>query len=82
MTCIRVLIPSKRLHTRLSFIPLYLSLLCRHSWNNNSNNKDIKGIKIDDVEYKLPQFAGDTSLISDGSPQTLDAIIREFDCWS
>lgn len=38
-----------------------------------------KGIKIGDVEYKLSQYADDTSLISDGSPLTLDGILRELD---
>lgn len=39
------------------------------------NNRDIKGIEIDGEEYKISQYADDTSLISDGSAsplQTLD----------
>ena len=35
------------------------------------NNKLIKGIIIDNVEYKLTQFADDTTLILDGSRDTL-----------
>ena len=43
------------------------------------NNKDIKGIVIEGEEYKLSQYADDTSIISDGSPQSIDGILRELD---
>ena len=36
----------------------------------------IKGITIDDTEYRLSQYADDTSLILDGSPAALDASLR------
>ncbi|CAG2213321.1 unnamed protein product [Mytilus edulis] len=39
-------------------------------------NKDIKGIKIDDTEYLISQYADDTSIILDGSPECLDASLR------
>ena len=39
-------------------------------------NKDIKGIKIDDTEYLISQYADDTSIILDGSPECLDATLR------
>ena len=37
------------------------------------NSKEIKGITIDDTEFVLSQYADDTSLILDGSPESLDA---------
>lgn len=37
---------------------------------------EIKGITIDDTEYRLSQYADDTSLILDGSPASLDASLR------
>lgn len=58
----------------------YLFLLCAEILGIIiRNNKDITGIKIGNVEYKLSQYADDTSLISDGSPLTLDGILRELD---
>lgn len=43
------------------------------------NNKDIKGIVIASEEYKIAQYADDTSLMCDGSPTSLDAILRVLD---
>jgi hypothetical protein len=43
------------------------------------NNQDIKDITIEGEEYKLAQYADDTSLISDGSPKSMDGILRELD---
>ena len=42
-------------------------------------NKDIKGIIIDGEEYKISQYADDTSIILDGSPTSMDGIIRVLD---
>ena len=39
-------------------------------------NKDIKGVKIGDVEHILSQFADDTTIILDGSEQSLAAAIN------
>ena len=39
-------------------------------------NKEIKGIKIDDTEYLISQYADDTSIILDGTPESLDASLR------
>lgn len=43
------------------------------------NNRDIKGIEIDGEEYKISQYADDTSLISDGSASSLDGILQTLD---
>ena len=40
------------------------------------NNNDIKGITIEAVKYKLSQYADDTAIFADGSPCSLDNIIR------
>lgn len=36
------------------------------------NSNKVKGIKIDKEENKISQHADDTSLILDGSPESLD----------
>ena len=41
-------------------------------------NKDIKGIKIDDTEYLISQYADDTSIILDGTPESLDASLAYY----
>ena len=39
-------------------------------------NKDIKGIKIADITYKLWQFADDTTLLLDGSEKSLNETLK------
>ena len=39
-------------------------------------NKDIKGVIIDGKEYKISQYSDDTSIILEGSPTSMDGIIR------
>lgn len=49
------------------------------------NTKDIKGITIGGVEYKIFQFADDTSLLLDGSENSLNCtlnILQEFAFYS
>ena len=43
------------------------------------NDNNIKGITIDGEEYKLSQYADDTSIIFDGSPGSYDGILRVLD---
>ena len=58
----------------------YLFLLCAEILGNLiRNNKNIKGIIIEGVEYKISQYADDTSLFLDGSPATMDGILQELD---
>ena len=46
----------------------YISILCAEILGKMiRNNKDIKGIKINDKEFKLSQYADDTQLLLDGS---------------
>lgn len=40
------------------------------------NDRDIRGIVIDGIEYKLSQYADDTSLIFDGSLEAIDGILK------
>ena len=42
----------------------------------NKNNQGIKGIVIGNSEYKMTQFADDTSLISDGTTNSLAAALN------
>ena len=42
------------------------------------NNKNIKGIIINNNEFKLSQYADDTSLILDGSDTSLNAALSEL----
>ena len=39
-------------------------------------NKDIQGIKIADITYKLSQFADDTTLLLDGSEKSLNETLK------
>ena len=42
------------------------------------NNKNIHGIKIDDIEYLMSQYADDTAVVLDGSEKSLKATIEEL----
>lgn len=42
------------------------------------NNKNIKGIKINNTEYLISQYADDTVLILDGSENSLNEAIKEL----
>ena len=54
----------------------YLFLLCAEILGISiRNDKDIRGIRSGDKEYELSQYADDTSLISDGSPSSMDGIL-------
>ena len=39
-------------------------------------NEEIKGISVGDSEFIISQYADDTSLILDGTAETLDASLR------
>jgi len=48
-------------------------------------SKEIKGISIKDIEYKISQFADDTSLLLDGSDSSLNCaldMLHEFSIYS
>ena len=53
----------------------YLFLLCAEILGILiRNNKGNKWITIERVEYKLSQYADDTTIFTDGSPSSLDGI--------
>ena len=42
------------------------------------NNKNIRGITIEEVEFKLTQYADDTTLILDGSPKSSNKVMKNL----
>ena len=42
-------------------------------------NRNIKGIRINDTEYKISQYADDTSMFLDGSSESLNNILSELE---
>ena len=43
------------------------------------NNEKIKGIKINNIDFKLVQFADDTTIILDGSENSLTETLNELE---
>ena len=61
----------------------YLFILCAEILAIKiRGNKTINGIKITRVEHKLSQFADDTSLILDGSEESLNEALLELDWYA
>ena len=57
----------------------YLFILCAEVLAIKiRNNKNIKGIKIGNTEYKISQYADDTSAFLDGSQQSLNETLSEL----
>ena len=55
----------------------YIFILCAEILSINiRNNKHIKGIRINQTEFKLSQFADDTSIILDGSERSLNETLN------
>ena len=46
------------------------------------NNKNIKGIKVNILEFRISQYADDTSIILDGSESSLNQTISELERFS
>ena len=42
-------------------------------------NRNIKGINIHDTEYKISQYADDTSMFLDGSSESLNTTLSELE---
>ena len=45
-------------------------------------NKNIKGVQIDDIKYKLSQFADDTTFILDGTELSVDETINTLNIFA
>ena len=61
-------------------IAAYLFLLCgQNLFKMIDKNANIKGIIIDGIEYKMTQFADDTTLILDGSQESLQASLNTLE---
>ena len=55
----------------------YLFVLCAKILPLSiKNNKNIVGITVDEIEFKLTQYADDTTLILDGSPESLNEVFK------
>ena len=55
----------------------YIFILCAEILSINiRNNKHIKGIRINQTELKLSQFADDTSIILDGSERSFNETLN------
>ena len=60
-------------------ISAYIFILCAEILAIKiKQNKDVKGIIIDGEEYKISQFADDTSLLLDGSEKLLNAVLKIY----
>ena len=70
------------LSTRGSSVTLHFHNLCRIFINKTTKNKNIKGIKIELKEFKISQFADDTTVILDGSDDTLNHTLEELEKFS
>ena len=46
------------------------------------NNKNIKGIKLNKVEFRISQYADDTSIILDGTERSLNQTLIELERFS
>ena len=46
------------------------------------NNKNIKGINVNNIEFRISQYAYDTSIILDGSESSLNQTILELERFS
>ena len=61
----------------------YIFILCAEILSVKiRQNKKIKGIQINETEYKLSQFADDTSIILDGSYQSLNETLNLLEQFS
>ena len=61
----------------------YLFILCAEILSVRiRNNKNIKGIKIDNTEIKFSQYADDASAFLDGSKQSLEEILQELETFA
>ena len=64
-------------------ISTYLFVLCAEILAAKiRSNKNIKGIKINNTEIKLSQYADDTSAYLDGSQTSLDETLNELDIFA
>lgn len=58
----------------------YIFLLCAEILSIKiKNNKNITGIKVNNTQYLISQYADDTSIILDGSEKSLRATMKEID---
>ena len=61
----------------------YLFILCAEILSVRiRNNKNIKGIKIDNVELKFSQYADDASAFLDGSRRSLEETLQELELFA
>ena len=58
----------------------YLFIICAEFLSNSiRKNKKIKGIFLNDTEFKVTQFADDTTIFLDGSKESLNSTLEELE---
>lgn len=61
----------------------YLFILCAEILSCRiRNNKNIKGIEVDNVEFKFSQYADDASAFLDGSKTSLEETLKELEMFA
>ena len=61
----------------------YLFIICAEFLATKiRNNQNIKGIKVNNVEFTISQYADDTSMILDGTEKSLDQTLKELEMFA
>ena len=61
----------------------YLFIICAEFLATKiRKNEKIKGIRVNDTEFLIPQFADDTSIILDGTEKSLNQTLSELEIFS
>ncbi|MCU7951650.1 MAG: reverse transcriptase family protein, partial [gamma proteobacterium symbiont of Bathyaustriella thionipta] len=61
----------------------YLFIICAEFLASKiRNNKNINGIKVNNIEFMISQYADDTSIILDGTERSLNQALKELDTFA
>ena len=79
---LRIFPNSQGLQTRGPNITVHISLMCRNYGDSIETKQKIKGIYIENKEYKVFQYADDTGILLDGSESSLRSTLNLLDQFS